>query len=243
MPIGKAMEMGAMALFGEKYGDEVRVVRFGESVELCGGTHVSHTGDIGLFKIVSEGAIAAGVRRIEAITSEKAQQYFFDLERLIQEIKGIFKNSKDVVKSIKDLMAEKETLDKRLSEIVKQRVAAMKTDLLLRTETINNIKFISADVSLDAGTVKDLAFRMSKELDEFVLVFGHNDNGKPGLTVMVSESLVASRGLNAQTMIKTLAVEIDGGGGGQPHFATAGGKNPEGIPKALEKAREMMRSL
>ncbi|MFZ4398754.1 MAG: alanine--tRNA ligase [Bacteroidales bacterium] len=238
--IEDAQKMGAIALFGEKYGDNVRVIRFGESVELCGGTHVKATGSIGMIKITSESAIAAGIRRIEAITADKAEAFYNNQSNTFSEIQELLKGSKDVVRSIKSLQDEISDLRKQIVVFNKEKAGNMLNNLLQSTELINGINFITAKVDLDAATVKDLAFVLKEKLENLFLVLGYEADGKIGLSVMVSENLVKDKGLDAGKIIREIAKEIDGGGGGQAFFATAGGKNPEGLGNAFAKAKAMI---
>jgi len=240
MPMAQAREMGAMALFGEKYGDEVRVIRFGDSVELCGGTHVESTGRIGLFKITSESGIAAGVRRIEAVTGEAAQAFLEDKVNQLEEIHALFKNSKDPVRSVKELIETQKETERRLRELESGQVQGLRNELLARVKEVDGVQFLAARLDLNPKQVKDLAFELSRSLPAMFLVIGSVNDNKPMLTVMVSESLTASRGLHAGNIVRELARHIQGGGGGQPHFATAGGKDPSGIEKALEAAESFL---
>jgi alanyl-tRNA synthetase len=243
MAIGKAKEMGAMALFGEKYGDTVRVVVFGKdySVELCGGTHVAATGQIGLMKIVSEGAIAAGIRRIEAITGEKALEYYSTNIAILDEVKEILKNPKDVVKGLTSLLEENQELKKLAAEYEKLKLNEVGMALDAKIKKFNGINFLAEKVDLNADASKNLAFELVKTYKDLFLVLASENDGKANLTVMISENLVKEKGLNASVIIRELAKEIQGGGGGQPHIATAGGKNPSGIPAALEKAKTYLK--
>ncbi len=242
IPMKQAEEMGAMALFGEKYGDEVRVIQFGKdySTELCGGTHVSATGNIGLFKIISEGAIAAGIRRIEAVTANKVQAFYEEKIEQINRISELLKNPVDLLKSIENLLAENNQLNKEVASFKKEKAASLKDDLIKSAEEINGIKLIRSKIDLDPGTIKDLAFSLNKEVDNMVLLIGSENNAKANLNLMISESLVKSKGLHAGNIIRKIAKEIRGGGGGQPHFATAGGANPQGIEAALKKIEEYL---
>jgi len=242
IPIDTAKEMGAAALFGEKYGDKVRVITFDPyySIELCGGTHVPATGQIGMFKITSEAAIAAGIRRIEATTADVVEEMVYRQEDLISGLKEIFKNQNDLVKSAQALFDEKKALENQIEEMKREKVAAMKYDLKKQVEDINGINFISTKIEGDAKTAKDLAFQMKDIVENLFIVIGNESNGKANLTVMISDELAKEKGLNAGQIIRDIAKEIQGGGGGQPHFATAGGKNPAGIEKAFEKAKEMI---
>ena len=240
VPIEQAQNMGAMALFGEKYGDHVRVIKFGESVELCGGTHVNATGNIGLFKISSESAIAAGVRRIEAITATKALAFYKSQNVLIEEITEVLKNTKDIIKSIKSLQEENAELSKQIAQFNKEKAGNLQESLMKNMQQINGINFITAKVDLDAATVKDLCFAMKNSIDNLFLVLGYEADEKAGLSVVLSENLVSEKGLDASKIVREIAKEIQGGGGGQAFFATAGGKNPAGIESAFTKAKELI---
>ncbi len=235
--IEEAQKMGAMALFGEKYGDNVRVIRFGDSVELCGGTHVKATGNIGLFKIISESAIAAGVRRIEAISAEKAEAYYKAQTLTIEEIKELFKGSKDIVRSIKTLQDDNAELRRQIAVFNKEKAKMLQTSLLQKAEQINGVNFIAAKVDLDGATIKDMAFAMKNDIENLFLVIGYESEGKVNLSVMVAENLVAEKAMDAGKIIREIAKEIQGGGGGQAFFATAGGKNPAGLENAFTKAK------
>ncbi|MBN8697529.1 MAG: alanine--tRNA ligase [Bacteroidetes bacterium] len=240
MAIDDARKLGAMALFGEKYGDTVRVVTFDKnySIELCGGTHVPATGQIGLFKIVSEGAVAAGIRRIEAITSVKAEQYFNQQITLVNEVKALLKNPKDVVKSVQSLMEENSALQKQIEQMLRDKAKGLKSELLTKKQTINGINFIAEKIELDsADAIKDLSFELRNQIDNLFMVLGAEVKGKPSLSIIISDNLVKDKNLNAGTIVRELGKEIQGGGGGQPFYATAGGTNAQGIAKALEKAK------
>ncbi|MEI6884856.1 MAG: alanine--tRNA ligase [Bacteroidota bacterium] len=242
MPIEEAKKSGAMALFGEKYGDFVRVITFDPafSVELCGGTHVAATGQIGLFKITSESAIAAGVRRIEAITAGAAETWFYEKLHLLDEVSEALKNPKDILRGLKNLVDENQTLKKDSSELAKIKGSQVKETLLKNAEIVGGISYISAKLELDTEAVKNLAFELRSSADKVFVVLANEAEGKAGLTVAISDSLVKESKLNAGTIIREIAKEIQGGGGGQPHIATAGGKNPAGIAAALQKAREIV---
>jgi len=242
LPVGKAKEMGAMALFGEKYGDFVRVIAFDKdySVELCGGTHVMATGQIGQLKIVSEGAIAAGIRRIEAITGEKTEIYWNEKQQLVDALEELLKRPKDLLKSIKTLVEENQTLKKQISESDKIKVQQLKESLKTRVQQIHGFNFLAVKVDLDAEQAKNLGWELNKEIPDLFLLLAHESDGKAGLTVLLSENLVNKHKLDAGKIIRELAREIKGSGGGQPHIATAGGKDPNGIPAALEKAKEFI---
>jgi alanyl-tRNA synthetase len=234
IPIQQALDEGAMALFGEKYGDSVRTIRFGNSIELCGGTHVKNTADIWSFKILSESAIAAGVRRIEAITSDAVRSYFTAQEATLSAIKQLLKNSGDPVQAVESLQEENSGLKKELEALKKEKASGLKDALKNQVKVINGVNFLAARADLDAGAMKDLAFQLGTEIPElFVLLAGEQD-GKALLTCYISKELATARNLNAGTIVRELGKHISGGGGGQPFFATAGGKNPAGIPQALE---------
>jgi alanyl-tRNA synthetase len=237
IPMKKALEEGAMALFGEKYGDNVRTIRFGESIELCGGTHVNNTADIWHFKITSEGAIAAGVRRIEAITSDAVRDYFEDRNRQLDQIRLQLKSSGDPVKAIEGLMEENNQMKKELEALQKDKAKALKTKLLKDIEMLNGVNFLAKEVELNASAMKDLAFAMGQERENLFLLLASQEEGKALLSCYISKDLVAEKGLDAGKVVRALGQYIQGGGGGQPFFATAGGKNPAGIPDALQKAR------
>jgi alanyl-tRNA synthetase len=242
LPITEAKARGAMALFGEKYGDHVRVITFdpGYSVELCGGIHVPATGQIGQFKIISEGAIAAGIRRIEAITAEKTEEYWNSRDLLLNEISELLKNPKELVKGVNNLLNENHELKKQVAELGKLKTQQLMVEYAARVQKSNGISFLIANVDLDAETVKNLAHELIASIPDLFLVFAAEADGKASLTVMLSETLVKERKMHAGNIIRELAREIQGGGGGQPHIATAGGKNPAGIPAALEKAKSYL---
>jgi alanyl-tRNA synthetase len=246
MALEDARKRGAMALFGEKYGDVVRVVTFDDnySIELCGGTHVNSTGQIGLFKIASEGAVAAGIRRIEAISAIKAEAFFQDQLRLVKEIKELLKNPKDVLKSIQSLQEERSALEKELEKLMREKARVIKSDLMQKIQSVNGINFIGEKIDLNsADAIKDLAFEMRQQVENLVMVLGAEIGGKASLTLIISDDLVAAKKLNAGNIIRDLAKEIQGGGGGQPFFATSGGNNPAGITNALTKASALVASL
>jgi alanyl-tRNA synthetase len=235
----KAKSMGAMALFGEKYGDKVRVVEFGNSVELCGGTHVSSTGNIGIMKIVSEGAIAAGVRRIEAVTAAKAEEYINDRLKTTEEIALLLNSPGSVTESIEKLLAENKALKKAAEKYQAESANTMLKELINKALTINNIRLVSGQIETDSAEVlKNIAYQVRNSSSNTVLVIGSDTGGKANLLVMVSDDLVNERNISAAAIIKEIAGAINGGGGGQPFLATAGGKNPGGIPAALKKAEE-----
>ncbi len=240
VPMEQAMAEGAMALFGEKYGDTVRTIRFGQSMELCGGTHVQNTGDIWHFKIRSESAIAAGIRRIEAITNDAVKDFYFDTNRSYFEIKDLLNNAKDPVKAVSDLKDENTSLKKQIEALLKDKAKDLKGNLKNEVEAINGVNFIAKQVDLDAAGIKDLTFELANEVDNLVAVFGTNQNGKALLSCYISKNLVSEKELNAGQIVRELGKFIHGGGGGQPFYATAGGKNPEGIAEALEAAKKFL---
>lgn len=243
MPIEDARKLGAMALFGEKYGDLVRVVTFDKnySIELCGGTHVPSTGQIGLFKIISEGAVAAGIRRIEAITSVKAEQFFNQQIGLVNEVKALLKNPKDIVKSVQSLIEENSALQKQMEQMLREKAKGLKSELMTKKQTVNGINFIAEKIELNsADAIKDLSFELRNQIDNLFMVLAAEVNGKPSLSLIISENLVKDKNLNASTIIRELGKEIQGGGGGQPFYATAGGTNSQGIANALEKAKTFL---
>lgn len=236
-----AMEMGAMALFGEKYGDKVRLVRFGDSVELCGGTHVHATGQIGLLIIRSEAAIAAGVRRIEAISGSAALDYLQEKQSQLELIREMFKNTNDPVRSVKDLIETQKETEKKLYQLEQEQLKHLSEKLRASVMDINGIQFLAQRIDLPMQQIKDLAFDLEKELKNAFLVFGSGADGKPGLTVMLSRQLTEDNKMNAGSIVRTLARHIEGGGGGQTHFATAGGKNLSGLDAALQAARDFIK--
>ena len=240
VPMEAALKEGAMALFGEKYGDAVRTIRFGQSIELCGGTHVKHTGDIWHFKIKSEGAVAAGIRRIEAITYDAVKDFYFQNNRSLFEIKDLMNNAQDPVKAVEALQKDNAKLKKEVENLLKEKAKNLKGELLGELEEINGIEFLAKKVDLDASGIKDLSFEMGNNKDNLFLLFGTEQNGKALLSCYISKELVAEKNLNAGTIIRELGKFIQGGGGGQPFFATAGGKHPGGIAEALLKAKEYL---
>ncbi|KAF2337718.1 alanine--tRNA ligase [Flavobacterium ginsenosidimutans] len=241
IPKEQALEDGAIALFGEKYGDLVRTIKFGDSVELCGGTHVANTSDIWHFKIVSEGAVAAGIRRIEAITSEAAKEYFESQAVSLTEIKEALKNAQDPVKAIQALQDENAQLKKQLETLLKDKAKNMKADLAKELQEINGVQFLAKQVDLNPEGAKDLAYELGNSYNNLFLVLATAQDGKPMLTCYVSKEIVAEKNLNAGQVVRELGKYIQGGGGGQPFFATAGGKNIDGIAEALAKAVEFVK--
>ena len=237
VPMEQAVSNGAIALFGEKYGDVVRTIRFGNSIELCGGTHVKNTADIWHFKIKSEGAVAAGIRRIEAITNDAAKAYYAQNNASFELVKSALNNSADPVKSITDMKSENVKLKKQIESLLKDKAVSMKGDLKQDVELVNGVHFLAKIVDLDASGIKDLSFELGQQFENSVLLFGSEQNGKALLSCYVSKELVASKGLNAGTIVRELGRYIQGGGGGQPFYATAGGKNPAGLQEALDNAK------
>ena len=235
VPIAEAKAMGAMALFGEKYGEEVRVIRFGSSVELCGGTHVANTGNIGMIKIVTESSIAAGIRRIEAITGARVEETIYSLQDSLKEIATLFNNAPNLIQAIHKAIDENTELRKQAEEYVKEKMADMKERMLKTAENVNGMKLIRFIGPMPADVVKGIAFMLRNEVAEgLAFVAATKDNDKPLLTVMFSNDVVAD-GKNASAIVREAAKLIQGGGGGQPYFAQAGGKNAEHLSDALEK--------
>ena len=239
IPVQQAMDMGAMALFGEKYGEFVRVITFDPSfsIELCGGTHVKATGQIGQLKIVSESAVAAGVRRIEAITADNAEAYFEEQELQLNAIKELLKNPKDVVQRIQGLMDENASLQEQINQFTNEKIQVIKKELLGKIKLINGINFLAEKIELpSADALKNLSFELKNQVNNLFFLAGAEIDGKALLSLIVSDNLVKEKNLNATAIIRELSKEIQGGGGGQPFYATAGGKNPAGLGKALEMA-------
>lgn len=240
IPMQQALEEGAMALFGEKYGDAVRTVRFGQSIELCGGTHVQNTGDLWHFKIVSEGAVAAGIRRIEAITSDAVKDFYFDHNRAYYEMRDLLNNAKEPVKALQSLQDENAQLKKQVDQLLKEKAQNVKGNLRNELTEHNGVKFLAKKLDLDASGIKDVCFELGSQYENLFLLFGAENNGKAILSCYISKDLVASKDLNAGQIVRELGKYIQGGGGGQPFFATAGGKNPQGIDEALAKAKDFL---
>ena len=244
VPIEEAKGMGAMALFGEKYGDKVRVVKFGSSVELCGGTHVSETGRIQLFKIMNESSIAAGIRRIEAWTGKKVLAYYQEQEQVLGDIKTVLKQSVTPLEAIEKLQQENADLKKQLAKFAAMQETMIKEELKGKIKEINGVSCLLEIVDLDsADAIKNIAFQFKNEISSLFMVLGAEINGKPLLSIMVSDDLIESKDLHAGNLVRELAKAIEGGGGGQAFFATAGGKNTSGLQKALELAEEQIKSL
>ncbi|HBK29392.1 MAG TPA: alanine--tRNA ligase, partial [Parabacteroides sp.] len=245
MPIDEAKKLGAMALFGEKYGDKVRVVKYGNSIELCGGTHIPSTGMIGSLRVVSESSVAAGIRRIEAVTAEKAEDYTFMLQDTLKELRALFNNVPNLAQTIRKSIEENAELKKQVGEYIKEKVQALKKELIAKAVVRNGVKLIVFKGKASVDAIKDLAFQIKGEApsDEKVFfVAGIKDGEKCALMVSISDSLV-KEGLNAGKLVKDASKLIQGGGGGQPHFATAGGKNADGLDVAVDsilKAAELI---
>ena len=240
LPYDQALASGAMALFGEKYGDTVRTIRFGQSVELCAGTHVENTADIWHFKINTETAVAAGIRRIEAITGEAALKYFEDQNQLLLQINDLLKNPQDLPKAISQLQSENASLKKERNEFQKLKSQILAKEAQAEIEHHNGVAFLAKAVDLDAQAIKDLAFEIGKNRDDLFLVLGSSKSDKPILSCYISKTLVSNKGMDAGKVVRELGQYIQGGGGGQPFFATAGGKNPAGIPQALKAAKDLI---
>jgi alanyl-tRNA synthetase len=240
LPIAQAKEMGAMALFGEKYGEEVRVVKYGSSIELCGGTHVPSTGRIGSLRIMGESSIAAGVRRIEAVTAEEADDSFYAQQDLIRELRMLFNNMPNLVQGIKKFVDENAEMKKQLEDYLKEKAIQVKNELISHAADRRGVKLIKVVTRGNAEMMKNVAFQIRGEMkDSFVLVVGLIEDTKCTLMVMLSDDLV-SEGYNAAQLVKESAQYIQGGGGGQPHFATAGGKNPDGLTIAVDRVIETL---
>ncbi|WP_223926409.1 alanine--tRNA ligase [Prevotella lacticifex] len=239
-PIDEARKLGAIALFGEKYGDKVRVVRFGPSVEFCGGIHVKSTGHIGFFKIISESSVAAGIRRVEALTGKAAEEAVYTIEDTFNDIRALFNNAKDLRATIEKSINENSTLKKEVESFRQQRVEELKTRLVNEARDVNGIKVVSAILPIAANSAKDLVFKVREAIPEnLVCVIGSIANDKPMLSVMLSEDMVKDHGLNAGKIVREAAKLIKGGGGGQPHYAQAGGKDKDGIAAAVDKVIEL----
>ena len=239
LPIEQARELGAIALFGEKYGDHVRVVQFGSSVEFCGGTHVSATGKIGMVKILSESSVAAGVRRIEAVTGARVEEMMYTLQDNANELKSLFVGAQDVKIAVEKLQAEYAQLKKQMEDVEREKAAGLKDELVRKAETVNGVRVIKAVVPMSADAVKSIVFQLRGEYaEQTLIVVGSVSDGKPLLTVSATEDLTA-RGVHAGQLVREAAKLIQGGGGGQPHYATAGGKNAEGLAAAIDKAIEL----
>ena len=242
MPIDEARQMGAIALFGEKYGDKVRVVRFGGSVELCGGCHAGSTGRIGLFRIISESSVAAGVRRIEAVTGSTAEESVYVMQDAMTALGNLMNNAKDLPAAVQKALEDNAELKKEVESYLREKEDQMKERLLGMAENIGGVKVVKAKLKISADVVKNLAFKLANDVPESLLVvIGSVSGDKPMITVMLSKDLVKDHGLNAGNMVREAAKLISGGGGGAPHFATAGGKNVDGLNAAIDKVVELAR--
>jgi alanyl-tRNA synthetase len=241
IPIQQAMAQGAMALFGEKYGDTVRMIEFGDSKELCGGIHVKNTADIWHFKIVSEGAVAAGIRRIEAITGDAVKDFYKNQENTLAEIKEVLKNPQDVLKSVASLQDDNAKLKKQVEQLVKEKIEGLKNILINDFQEINGIQFLAKQVDLSMSSTKDLAQAIGISKPNAFVFLASIEDSAPNIHCYISKELVAEKGLNAGNVIRELGKLIDGNGGGQPFFASGKGKNVNGIKEAIEKAVEFVK--
>ena len=239
-PIEEAKNMGAMALFGEKYGDTVRVIKFGDSVELCGGIHVPATSQIGLFKITVETAVAAGIRRIEAITGEVAENYYIDKANQLDSISTFLKNPKDIQKMVEDLMANNHSLSKQVEQFQKERAKIAKGELKQKISSIGGVNFLGEIVDLDSGSIKDILYQLKGEVGNFLGVLGGKEDDKCTLTIIASDEIITANNIDAGKIIREVSKHIQGGGGGQASFATAGGKNSEGLLLAIEEVKSKL---
>jgi alanyl-tRNA synthetase len=246
MPKEEALRLGAMALFGEKYGDVVRVVIMDKeySVELCGGTHVGSTGEIGTFKITSESAVAAGVRRIEALAGAKAIEFYKQKEEMLDQISALLKHPQDILKSISRLIEENQILSKQVDDFQQEKLTNIRLSLKNELTSGNGFKYLVKHINgLNADQAKQLSFELKQEVNNLILVLGGIANEKPFLSVLITDDLVKEKGLNAGKTIRELAAHIKGGGGGQPFYATAGGADAEGLLKALQAAENWIKQL
>jgi len=240
IPLETALKRGATALFGEKYGDTVRTIQFGKSMELCGGTHVQNTSDIWHFKIISESAIASGIRRIEAISFDALEDYYLDQEKEFTALKIAMKNPQNPVKFVVQLQEENVILKKEIEQFLKEKAASLKDDLVKKVIDLNGVNFLSSEINMDNNTIKNLAAAIGDKVDNLFFINGANLDGKAFLTLYISKDLAMEKNLNAGSIIRELGKLIQGGGGGQAFYATAGGKNPSGIKQALVKVREFI---
>lgn len=235
-PIEQAKELGAIALFGEKYGDKVRVVRFGPSCEFCGGIHAHSTGKVGFFKITSESSVAAGIRRVEALTGKACEESLYMLEDTLGAVKALFNNAKDLEGVVRKYIEEHDSMKKEIESFHAQAVERMKEKLLKEVRTVNGVSLVRAVLPLEPASAKDLAFKLREAIpDNLLAVIGSVAHEKPSLTLMISDNLVKEHGLNAGQIVREAAKLMQGGGGGQPHYAQAGGKNPDGLNAAVDK--------
>lgn len=239
VPMNVAEDMGAMMLFGEKYGDLVRVIQFGESVELCGGTHVEKTGDIRTIKITSEGSVASGIRRIEAITADTAMSYFKSKLDQFEAVMDILKKPKDPAKAVEEIIEKNASLTKELESLKKDQVKQIRVDLLNKVEDKGGVAFVSEILDLDGGSIRDLCFQLKQAQPNLLGVIGGKAEGKATLSIIISDELAKDKDWHAGNLVREAAKLIQGGGGGQPFFATAGGKNADGLPQAIDKVKEL----
>ncbi|HNA64257.1 MAG TPA: alanine--tRNA ligase-related protein, partial [Saprospiraceae bacterium] len=240
LPIEEARKAGAMMLFGEKYGDQVRMITFDPtySIELCGGCHVRQTGDIGFFKIVAESAVAAGVRRIEAVSANGAEKFVTGLQEELQQIRQLLNNPADSFQHIRLLLEEQRILQKEINELRSREAMSLKSELINSFQPLNGIKFLSKRIPVEDGKLaKNLIYAVGKEIENAVIVFGYVEKDKPNIMVYIDEKLTNTGAFNASVLVRQLAKHIQGGGGGQAFFATAGGKDTSGLDKALEEAK------
>jgi alanyl-tRNA synthetase len=239
-PIEEAKKLGAIALFGEKYGDKVRVVRFGPSCEFCGGIHAKATGRIGFFKIVSESSVAAGIRRIEAKTGKECEEMLYKTEDILKAVKSFFNNAKDLQATIVKYIEEHDSMKKQIEGFQAAQVASLAKELAEKGRLVNGVKVVTAKAPIAPEAAKDLVFKIRELCPENLLcVVGSVYNDKPMLNVMLSDDMVKDHGLNAGQLVREAAKLMQGGGGGQPHFASAGGKNPDGLSAAIDKVVEL----
>ena len=240
MPIDDARKLGAVALFGEKYGEKVRVMQFGESIELCGGTHVKATGNIGMFKIVSESAIAAGIRRIEAITGGKVEELIYDYSSMVEDVRSILKQA-NIQQAIQKIVSENESLKESIENFQKEKTDSLFNQLKNRTEVFDGVNYIELNLPVSPNIIKDIAYRFKNHFNDnnFVFIAGSIFDSKPTLIIMLSQDLV-KKGKNAGSIVREASKLIQGSGGGQPFFATAGGKDTEAIQEAILKAKELI---
>lgn len=243
IPKEEALAKGAMALFGEKYGDKVRLIQFGESKELCGGTHVPNTADIWYFKIVNESAVAAGIRRIEAITGAEALEHFKTNEEELRQIQSQLNVNKEPMKAVVSLQTENEKLKAEIEQLKREQAKGVKQEWKNKIETINGVNAIFARAEMDNASIKDLLFQLKSEVENAFIVVANLYEGKATISVGISDELAKEKGLHAGNLVREWAKEIHGGGGGQPTFATAGGKLPEGLDKVLVLAKEKIQNL
>ncbi|MGY6648654.1 alanine--tRNA ligase [Wenyingzhuangia sp. IMCC45574] len=240
IPMQEAIDKGAMALFGEKYGDTVRMIQFGNSKELCGGTHVTNTNNIWHFKIKAESAVAAGVRRIEAITGTAAKEYYTQQDRVLDDVRQSLKNAKDPVKAITSLQDENSVLKKQVEALLKEKAKNVKGSLKSAIKEVNGINFLATKIDMNPGAIKDIAHELGGEVENLFFFAGAENDGKATLTTYIAKNLVEEKGYDAGKIVRELGKYIQGGGGGQKFFATAGGKNPAGLSEAIEKVQEYL---